>query len=594
MYTEIKPYQIIIQLLKERGIRHCVLSAGSRNVPFVHSIEEDPFFKCYSITDERSAGYFALGLSQRIHEPVVISCTSSTATCNYWPPVAEAYYQHVPLIVLTGDRDYEMLGQWEDQMIDQVGMFDRHVRKSVNLPIVRDDDDDYIYCRRLVNEALLELNHNGTGPVHINVPMKYYSTTFPLHSLPEVQAIHRVDWNSSQDEWQEKVNQLAAAKRILVVCGQESYVSDEQQRQMTEFFHKFNSAIAVDYMSNIECEGTFNPSVCMDTRYVSDKKFEELLPDIVISFGGMVFSGLKAMLLRYHGKYEHWLVQEDGEVCDLFKSLTTIFACTPEYFFKYFNEHVENAIANDMKYHNELVDYADSVKYPDFGWSNIYAIKNVVTRIPSESLLHLSINSAIRITNFFKLQPHVKVYANIGTHGIDGCLPSFLGQAVADSDTPSFLVIGDLSFFYGMNALRSRHIGKNVRILLLNNHGGEEFYYNGMWRNKASDLHTTARHNAKAEGWAKSCGFTYLTASDKKSYDAAVDQFMDSSVEGPILFEVFTEMSTDAQAIYDFYDLSRPRDFISEVKRKGKEFVKNTIGKETALKIAGSLGVKLK
>lgn len=593
MYTEIKPYQIIIQLLKERGIRHCVLSAGSRNVPFVHSIEEAPFFKCYSITDERSAGYFALGLSQRIHEPVVISCTSSTATCNYWPPVAEAYYQHVPLIVLTGDRDYEMLGQWEDQMIDQVGMFDRHVRKSVNLPIVR-DDDDYIYCRRLVNEALLELNHNGTGPVHINVPMKYYSTTFPLHSLPEVQAIHRVDWNSSQDEWQEKVNQLAAAKRILVVCGQESYVSDEQQRQMTEFFHKFNSAIAVDYMSNIECEGTFNPSVCMDTRYVSDKKFEELLPDIVISFGGMVFSGLKAMLLRYHGKYEHWLVQEDGEVCDLFKSLTTIFACTPEYFFKYFNEHVENGIANDMKYHNELVDYADSVKYPDFGWSNIYAIKNVVTRIPSESLLHLSINNAIRITNFFKLQPHVKVYANIGTHGIDGCLPSFLGQAVADSDTPSFLVIGDLSFFYGMNALRSRHIGKNVRILLLNNHGGEEFYYNGMWRNKASDLHTTARHNAKAEGWAKSCGFTYLTASDKKSYDAAVDQFMDSSVEGPILFEVFTEMSTDAQAIYDFYDLSRPRDFISEVKRKGKEFVKNTIGKETALKIAGSLGVKLK
>ena len=593
MYTEIKPYQIIIQLLKERGIRHCVLSAGSRNVPFVHSIEEDPFFKCYSITDERSAGYFALGLSQRIHEPVVISCTSSTATCNYWPPVAEAYYQHVPLIVLTGDRDYEMLGQWEDQMIDQVGMFDRHVRKSVNLPIVR-DDDDYIYCRRLVNEALLELNHNGTGPVHINVPMKYYSTTFPLHSLPEVQAIHRVDWNSSQDEWQEKVNQLVAAKRILVVCGQESYVSDEQQRQMTEFFHKFNSAIAVDYMSNIECEGTFNPSVCMDTRYVSDKKFEELLPDIVISFGGMVFSGLKAMLLRYHGKYEHWLVQEDGEVCDLFKSLTTIFACTPEYFFKYFNEHVENGIANDMKYHNELVDYADSVKYPDFGWSNIYAIKNVVTRIPSESLLHLSINNAIRITNFFKLQPHVKVYANIGTHGIDGCLPSFLGQAVADSDTPSFLVIGDLSFFYGMNALRSRHIGKNVRILLLNNHGGEEFYYNGRWRNKASDLHTTARHNAKAEGWAKSCGFTYLTASDKKSYDAAVDQFMDSSVEGPILFEVFTEMSTDAQAIYDFYDLSRPRDFISEVKRKGKEFVKNTIGKETALKIAGSLGVKLK
>lgn len=593
MYTEIKSYQIIIQLLKEHGIRHCVLSAGSRNVPFVHSVEEDPFFICYSITDERSAGYFALGLSQRIHAPVVISCTSSTATCNYWPPVAEAYYQHVPLIVLTGDRDYEMLGQWEDQMIDQVGMFDRHVRKSVNLPIIR-NDDDYIYCRRLVNEALLELNHNGTGPVHINIPMKYYSTTFPFRSLPKVQSIQRVDWNSSEEQWQRKINQLTAAKRILVVCGQESSVSTEQLQQMTTFFHKFNTSIAADYMSNIECEGTFNPSVCMDTRYVNDRTFEKLLPDIVISFGGMVFSGIKAMLLRYHGRYEHWLVQEDGQVCDLFKSLTTIFACSPEFFFTYFNNHVSDETKNDMQYNSAIQSYANSVRYPDFEWSNIYAIKNVVTRIPSGSLLHLSINNAIRITNFFKLQPQIRVYANIGTHGIDGCLPSFLGQAVADSKVLSYLVIGDLSFFYGMNVLRSRHINSNVRILLLNNHGGEEFYYNGMWRNRASDLHTTARHNAKAEDWAKSCGFTYLTASDKQSYDRALELFMNTNSSKPILFEVFTEMSSDAQAIYDFYNFSRPHDLISDVKHKGKELIKNTVGKELVLKLADSLGLRLK
>ena len=168
MYTELKTYQYIIALLKEYGIKHCVLSAGSRNVPFVHSIEEDPYFHCYSVVDERSAGYFALGIAQELNEPVVISCTSSTATCNYWPPVAEAFYQGVPLVVLTSDRDPEMLGQWEDQMIDQVGMYDRHVRKSVNLPIINNYDDE-IYCQRLINEALLELNHHGTGPVHINI-----------------------------------------------------------------------------------------------------------------------------------------------------------------------------------------------------------------------------------------------------------------------------------------------------------------------------------------------------------------------------------------------------------------------------------------
>ena len=140
MYTDLKSYQIIISLLKQYGITHCVLSAGSRNVPFVHSIEEDPEFHCYSVVDERSAGYFALGLAQELNEPVVISCTSSTATCNYWPPVAEAFYQGVPIVVLTSDRDPQMLGQWEDQMIDQVGMYDRHVRKSVNLPIINNKD----------------------------------------------------------------------------------------------------------------------------------------------------------------------------------------------------------------------------------------------------------------------------------------------------------------------------------------------------------------------------------------------------------------------------------------------------------------------
>lgn len=174
MYTELKSYQIIIALLKKWGIRHCVLSAGSRNVPFVHSIEKDDFFKCYSVVDERSAGYFALGLAQQIQEPVVISCTSSTATCNYWPPVAEAFYQGVPIIIMTSDRNPAMLGQWEDQMIDQVGMFDRHVRKSVNLPSEINNQDDWIYCQRLVNEALLELNHHGSGPIHINIPMKSY------------------------------------------------------------------------------------------------------------------------------------------------------------------------------------------------------------------------------------------------------------------------------------------------------------------------------------------------------------------------------------------------------------------------------------
>lgn len=586
MYTELKVYQIIIALLKKYGIKHCVLSAGSRNVPFVHSVEEDPDFHCYSVVDERSAGYFALGLAQELNEPVVISCTSSTATCNYWPPVAEAFYQGVPIVVLTSDRDPEMLGQWEDQMIDQVGMYDRHVRKSVNLPIIHDHDDE-IYCQRLVNEALLELNHHGTGPVHINVPMKAYNNSFNIKKLPEVTKFERLCLDSEKTLWDAKLETLKKARRILVTCGQNSYVSPALKKSLSEFFLKYNSAVSVEYMSNVDLEEGLNLNVCMDARYVTNKKVKELLPDIVISFGGNIFSGIKEQLRKFAGQFEHWLIQEDGRVVDLYKSITTIFECKPEHFFQYCVESAGSA-KNDHVYYKALKQYVDSVVYPDFPYSHVYAIKEVVEKIPSNSVLHLSINDSIRITNFFKLNPNIKTYANIGTHGIDGCLSSFLGQA-AVNDKPSFLVIGDLAFFYDMNALRLRHIGNNVHILLINNEGGSEFYFNHMWKNKASDLHTTARHHTKAEGWVKSNNFIYLSAHDKESLSTSLQEFMRTDLDQPVFLEVFTEMKTDSDVIYDFFDLSRPRDLQSEAIRRSKEFIKATIGQEKAQKIAGFL-----
>lgn len=281
MYTELKSYQIIIALLKEYGIRRCVLSAGSRNVPFVHSVEEDPFFECYSVVDERSAGYFALGLAQESGEPVVISCTSSTATCNYWPPVTEAYYQGVPLVVLTSDRDPAMLGQWEDQMIDQVSMYDRHVRKSVNLPIVN-DRDDWLFCQRLVNEALLELDHRGKGPVHINVPMRFYNRSFNVHKLPEVTRIRRVFALDGDEIWRFYAERLSVAKRVLVVAGQTTGTSLEFAAVLERFCSSCNAAVAAEYMANVPRESAFNPTLCMESRYVTKKKFVESLQSFFV------------------------------------------------------------------------------------------------------------------------------------------------------------------------------------------------------------------------------------------------------------------------------------------------------------------------
>lgn len=582
MYTELKSYQIIIALLKEYGIRHLVLSAGSRNVPFVHSVEEDPYFTCYSVVDERSAGYFALGLSQELGEPVLISCTSSTATCNYWPPVAEAFYQGVPLVVLTSDRNPAMLGQWEDQMIDQVGMYDRHVRKSVNLPIINDSDDAH-FCERLVNEALLELDHHGTGPIHINVPMKAYNNSFNVKELPKVTRIRRVETDQA-DEWAACADQLSRVKRVLVVAGQQSSCPAELACALESFAASYEVAIAAEYMANIPREYAFNPTLCMEYRYITPKKFSEFMPDVVITFGGNMTAGLKDMLRKFAGSYEHWSISEDGSVCDMFRSLTRVFECTPAEFFSRMVD--ASSCKPDGSYLAALKAYEASATVPELPYSNMAAIRKVVERVPTGSILHLAINNAIRLTNFFKLQPGVKVYANIGTHGIDGCLSSLLGQAAA-SGRPSYLVIGDLAFFYDMNALRIRHVTDKVRILLLNNEGGEEFYFNQVWKDEASDLHTCARHHTKAEGWVRECGFRYLSAHNPEELDAAVEEFFNDDAEGPVLLEVFSEMSSDSKLVYDVFDMTRPRDVQSEAIRKSKELIKATIGQEKAQKIAG-------
>lgn len=587
MYTELKPYQMIIGMLKKYNIKHCVLSAGSRNVPFVHSVEEDSFFKCYSVVDERSAGYFALGLSQELNEPVVISCTSSTATCNYWPPVAEAYYQNVPLIVLTSDRNPSMLGQWEDQMIDQVGMYDRHVKKSVNLPIINDEDDIY-YCERLINEAFLELKHNGGGPVHINVPMKSYNNSFNIKELPEVKRIDRTTMQDDESIWNFKIEKLKNANNIMVVCGQKSYVSEELNNSIKSFFEKFNCVIVSEHMSNIVLKESLNLNVVMDARYVTTKKASEFIPDIIISFGGNVFSGIKEQLRKFYKQTEHWVIQEDGRVVDTFKSISNIFECSPEIFFNKCNEL--NNGKNKYTYYNKLKEYVDGIVYPEFEYSNVYAIQETVKRIPENSILHLSINNSIRIANFFKLNDNVKVYANIGTHGIDGCLSSFLGQAIA-TDKNAYLIIGDLAYFYDMNATRLRHINKNVHILLINNEGGSEFYFNRMWKNEKSDLHTTARHKDIAKGWVETNNFQYLSAHDKKSLEEALTTFFREDNEKPVFLEVFTEMQNDSKVIYDFFDKSRPRDAKSEIIRKSKELIKKTIGQEKAENIAKKFNI---
>jgi len=553
MYTVIKSVQIVIALLKKFNIRHLVLSPGTRNIPFVHSVELDPYFKCYSVVDERSAAHFAIGMAQELGEPVLISCTSSSACCNYLPAVTEAYYQGIPLVILTGDRDPRREGQMEDQMIHQYGMYRDVCKRYVQLPDVV-SDEDFWYCERLVNEALLELNHHGKGPVHINIPV-FRNLSQYTAQLPQVRAITRHETEDEAAKWDRALQSLGGVKKVMIVYGQCSFVDPELAVQLERFAECYNSVIIAEHMANLECKYALNPYILFDAA--SEDRFpEELLPDLVITMGGRVASHVKSVLRAHHDKLIHWEVNESGEIIDVFRSLTDIFECSPSYFLRA-ALNAKSGAAPNIEYYKLWKKYAASIVLRDIPYSNVYAIREFLKEIPENTILHLSILNSVRITQFFELKKNIKVYANIGAHGIDGALSTFLGHSAA-SEKLCFLIVGDLSFFYDMNAAWIRHIGSNVRILLINNGGGGEFHFTfGEIIPETVDQFIAAGHEASARAWIESRGFEYLTASNEAELTQNMQNFVAPGHNRPVLFEVFTDKDIDGATVRNIFKVNR-------------------------------------
>lgn len=572
-YPKYRTFQLLIPMLKEYNIRHIVISPGTRMRGFVLAVEEDPYFKTYDVTDERSASYFAIGLAQELNEPVVITCTSSTATTNYVPGVTEAYYQNVPIIVLTGDRDPYMLGQQEDQMINQVGMYDRVVRKSVTLPIVKDAADEW-YCQRLLNEALLELDHHKKGPVHINVPVPAVITwedDKPITEYPKVKVIRRYEINEKDKATLlELTHKLADAKKIMIFAGQN--ITDFEAQLIDDFCSKYNCVVHSEHMGNLKSSKKLN--LAPSSEMLPLDKYADFEPEILISFHGTIAitRHFKEGLRTRH--FEHWLIDECGDVIDAYKNLTTIFETTPTEFFKYFNDNAPKGIKNDNTYYNLWKKVSEGGASFDMPFSNVYAIKSFLEKMPANSNLHLSILNSIRISQYYQLPENTKVYANIGTDGIDGCMSSFFGQSVA-SKKENFLIIGDLSFFYDMNSIRIKHNGANCHIMMINNHGGNEFFLQPLKPTTPQGLGASHVNNAK--GWVESVGFKYLSASNEEDFQVAIKEFVRTNRDEPVFLEVFTDQMVDRETVGSLKNSYHKQfDDIAFL----KDAVKNIIGKD--------------
>lgn len=545
MYTTIKNVQILIALLKKYGIANVVISPGGNNIPIIHSIEADKDFKCYSVVDERSAAYFAMGLAQQLEEPVALVCTSGTAVCNYLPGVTEAKYQRVPLVVITSDRSPYMLDQLETQKIDQMQIFGQTCKKEVNLPIVKTEDDEW-YCGRLINEALLEMRHHGNGPVHINVPTTGNPMDYSASSLPEVKKIKRYIFNeNSKEEINDTIEVLKRSDKILLIFGEDFRSDFRLASEIALFCEKTKAVCLVDYMSNLKYDQALLAYRITESMVVAD--FEELVPDVVITFGNNILSNnLKYFMRQYKKKYIHWCVDEAGEIRDVFKALDTVYECIGAEFLSILNKNLPD-VSCDSSYRDKWNKAYQKTKYEKIDYSSLRAIQMLADGIPNEAVVHLGILNSTRGFHFFETNKNLKVYSNIGALGIDGSMSTFIGHSFA-TEKLCFLIVGDLSFFYDMNALGIRGIGKNVRVLLLNNGGGAEFHFNmGKDNIETLDDYISVKHQKSARAWAETLGFEYCEAHNEEELDAGVKTLINEEINSPVLLEVYLDMENDAR-----------------------------------------------
>lgn len=546
MYSDKRSVLQLVALLKAHGITHIVLSPGSRNSPLIHSFVTDNDFTCYTIVDERSAGFFALGVIQAINKPVAVCCTSGTAVLNLGSSVAEAFYQELPLLVITADRPQAWLGQMDGQTIPQINIFRRITRHSVQLPLISNKEEEW-HCNRLINEAVLALDNGIKGPTHINIPLEEPLFRFETEELPQVRIIRKSSaayQDNERDAYESRFNNYD--KRMIIVGQLPPENGLAEQLKILE--EEFGVVVLSEQLSNTPA----NEMYLFDTMLyaVSEEKRDRLMPDLVISLGGHVVSKRLKQFLRSAPIHEHWHISPTGAVVDTFQQVSEIIRSDETTFLNYLIDKAEKKQSNFKELWEEA---CSAISEPETGFSDLSVVCRFMRHLPQKSVLQLGNSNSIRLAQLFKLPTEIDVFSNRGTNGIDGSLSTAAGFS-ASSEKLTFLLIGDLSFFYDMNGLWNNHKRNNLRILLNNNAGGEIFYtLPGLNKSEALEEHIAASHQTSAKAWAEQQGILYLSAQNEKELEQHLPVFFTPVKEQPILLEVFTSMAENAEQIRAYY-----------------------------------------
>lgn len=552
-YTNERNHQILISLLKAHNISKVVASPGTTNSVFIGSIQHDPYFTIYSSVDERSAAYMACGLSYESGEPVIISCTGATAARNYMSGATEAYYSKMPILILTSSQPNRAIGHLTPQVTDRTSPPNDVCKISIELPTCNDKADE-CFCEIQANKALTELRRHGGGPVHLNLITTYSyneKTALTATSFPDARVIRRIS--------QTDVFPVITGTKNAIFVGSHKKWTPELTESVDRFCETNNAVVLCDHTSNYKGKYGIPFALVINQASLNRANTPAYTVDILIHIGEVTGEEGAPRMIR---SKETWRVSEDGEIRDYFKNMSHVFEMPETLFFT----HYANKESKETLYYDECIkvynDYAclRNKRLDEMSFSNTWIAQRIAPQIPDGSTVVLSILNTLRVWNYAEFKPAVNVYCPLGGFGIDGASSLTVGASLANANKLYFGITGDLAFFYDLNSLGNRHIGSNLRILLVNNGLGFEFKkcYAMAYRLLEDEVepyvaaagHFGKQSSALVRHYAEDLGFEYLAASNKEEFEKAYQRFVSPEItEMPIVFECFVSAEEESTAL---------------------------------------------
>jgi len=556
VFSAKKSVKIIAAILKQNGVKNIIFSPGSRNAPLVIQFCEDEFFDTTAVPDERCAAFIAMGNAQWLKQPTVICCTSGTASLNYAPAIAEAYYQGIPLIVLTADRPREWIDHGEGQSIRQNNIYHNYIKGSYDLPQDINNQQQSWYCNRLCNEAYNLSMQGKKGPVHINIPFSeplYETTKEPIpqqRHLTVLETEQRLSFKMEKDI----LKLWNSYDKKMILCGQMA-PQDGINHILGALAERPDIAIVSESLANIDGKKV-NHHIDRSITLVNDSNIEVYRPDILITMGSAIVSKKIKQLFRDNPPKEHWHIDPSGEFQDMFKCLTKIIPLETSVFLDFIDKQTESQI-NDFGAKWQGLFHLTGIHHESFlaqaPYSDLKAYEIVMDTIPENTNIHLANSTAVRYAQFFPIINGAKYFCNRGTSGIDGSTSTAIGSLNA-SKRPTVLLTGDISFFYDSNAFWNTLDKTGLKIVIFNNSGGGIFrIINGPSKTQQLEEYFETQHTLKADKIAEMYGLNYQSVNALDILENSVYNFFDPEDQTPAILEIFTDPTVNPVVLEDYF-----------------------------------------